>query len=44
MKNIIETLGITVGELIGIAAVIVALSGAIVLFRAFGDTFISYFI
>lgn len=43
MKNIIETLGETLTELIGAAAVFAGLGGAVVLFRVFGDKFISYF-
>lgn len=44
MKNIIEALGVTVNELIGAAAVVAGLCGALALFHEFGDTFISYFI
>lgn len=43
MKNIIETLGETLTELIGAAVVAAGLTGATVLLRMFGDEFIGYF-
>lgn len=44
MKEIIETLGEVVTEIIGLAGVVTGLFGAIILLRTFGDNFISYFI
>lgn len=44
MKNIMETLGELIAELIGAGIVFSGLCGALVLFRLFGDKFIGYFI
>lgn len=44
MKHVIEFIGETLSELIGTAATVIGLSGAIILFGTFADDFISYFI
>lgn len=44
MKDIIEALGETVTEIIGLVGVASGLYGAVILLRAFGDNFIGYFI
>lgn len=44
MKNIIETLGETLTEIIGAVVVFAGLGGAIALFHTFGDEFIGYFL
>ena len=43
MRNIIETLGETLTEIIGAAVVFAGLAGAVALFRIFADEFIGYF-
>ena len=43
MKNIIETLGESLTEIIGAAAVFFGLAGVVTVFRIFGDELISYF-
>lgn len=44
MKEIIESLGELVAELVGLTGVVAGLFGAIVLLRTFGDNFIEFFI
>lgn len=44
MKEMIETIGVFITELVGFAAVAFGLYGAIILLRAFGDKFIGYFL
>lgn len=44
MKHLIEAFGETVTEAIGAGVVLAAVGGAVLLFHAFGDTFISYFL
>lgn len=44
MRNIFETLGELISELIGAGIVLAGICGALVLFRLFGDKFIGYFI
>ena len=44
MRELNEVLGELISELVGTAAVFIGLSGALVWFRGFADTFISYFI
>lgn len=44
MKEIIETLGETITEIVGLVGVVSGLFGAIILLRTFGDNFIGYFI
>lgn len=44
MKNVIEFIGETLSELVGTAATVIGLSGAIVLFGQFADDFINFFI
>lgn len=43
MSRILETLGITIGELAGAGIVIGALVAGIAAFRTFGDAFIALF-
>lgn len=44
MKELIETLGATINEIVGLSGVVAGLYGAIMLLRTFGDKFIEYFI
>lgn len=44
MKDIIDAMGESLAEFIGAAAVILGLSGALIVFRAFGDVFIELFL
>lgn len=44
MKELIETLGATINEIVGLAGVVAGVYGVIVLLQAFGDKFIEYFI
>lgn len=44
MSHLIETLGITVGELVGATTVITTLIAGIAIFHEFGDSVIEMFI
>ena len=44
MREIIESMGLTVSEIIGAAIVFAALVGAVVVFKQYGDAIISLFV